>query len=76
MKEEKEKSFEEEMEKLETIVTELEKGDLSLDDSVKKFEEGINISKKCNEMLETAEKKISILLEKDGELKEENFVSE
>jgi len=75
MKEEK-KSFEEEMAKLETIVTELEKGDLSLDDSVKKFEEGINISKDCNSMLETAEKKISILLENDGEITEESFVSE
>lgn len=75
MKEEK-KSFEEEMAKLETIVTELEKGDLSLDESVKKFEEGINISKDCNSMLETAEKKISILLENDGEITEESFVSE
>ena len=75
MKEEK-KSFEEEMAKLETIVTELEKGDLSLDDSLKKFEEGINISKDCNSMLETAEKKISILLENDGEITEESFVSE
>ena len=76
MKEEKKQSFEEEMIKLENIVTELEKGDLSLDDSVKKFEEGINISKECNKMLETAEKKISILLENDGEIKEESFVSE
>lgn len=76
MKEEKKQNFEEEMIKLEAIVTELEKGDLSLDDSVKKFEEGINISKECNKMLENAEKKITILLEKDGKLEEENFVSE
>lgn len=76
MKEEKTQNFEKEIEKLETIVTELEKGDLSLDESVKKFEEGINISKECNKMLETAEKKISILLETDGEIEEENFESE
>ena len=76
MKEEKKHSFEEKMEKLEAIVTELEKGELSLDESVEKFEEGINISKECNEMLETAEKKISILLEKDGEIQEESFGSE
>ena len=62
--------------KLEAIVTELEKGELSLDDSVKKFEEGINISKECNKILESAEKKISILLENNGELEEEDFVSE
>lgn len=69
-------TFEESMKNLETIVTELEKGELSLDDSVKKFEEGIKISKECNSILEDAEKKISILLEKDGELTEESFVGE
>ena len=44
-----------------------------MDESVTKFEEGMKISKLCNEKLENAEKKISILLEKDGEIKEENF---
>ena len=69
-------SFEENMENLEKIVTELEKGDLNLDDSIAKFENGIKISKECNKILEEAEKKITILLEKDGEIREENFVSE
>lgn len=69
-------NFEESMEKLEKIVVDLERGDLNLDESVKKFEEGMIISKECNKMLEEAEKKITILLENDGELKEENFVSE
>ena len=50
------KSFEEQMEKLEQIVEELEKGNLNLDDSVAKFEEGMQISKECNKMLEEAEK--------------------
>lgn len=67
------KSFEEQIEKLENIVNELEKGDLNLDESVAKFEEGIKISKECNEILETAEKKITILVNQDGEIKEENF---
>ena len=70
------KSFEEQMEKLEEIVGELEKGDLNLDDSVSKFEEGIKISKECNKILEEAEKKITILLNKDGEISEENFETE
>ena len=61
-------SFEENMERLEKIVAELEEGDLNLDDSVKKFEEGINISKKCNDILEKAEKKITILLKKDDDI--------
>ena len=69
-------SFEDNMERLEKIVTELEKGDLNLDDSISKFEDGIKISKECNKILEEAEKKITILLEKDGEVKEENFIAE
>ncbi len=69
-------NFEKNMSDLENIVTELEKGDLNLDESISKFEEGIKISKQCNKILEDAEKKITILLEKDGEVKEKNFVSE
>ena len=70
---EKEMPFEEAMEKLETITTELEKGDLSLEESMKKFEKGMELSKICNEILQNAEKKITILLEENGEWKEENF---
>ena len=66
-------NFEENMNKLETIVADLEKGDLNLDDSVKKFEEGIKISKECNEMLEEAEKKITILLQEDDKIEEKDF---
>ena len=66
-------SFEENIEKLEKIVTDLEKGNLNLDDSVKKFEEGMKISKDCNKILEGAEKKITILLEENGEIKEQEF---
>lgn len=69
-------NFEEAMNKLEKIAIELEKGDLNLEDSVSKFEEGMEISKQCSELLENAEKRITILL-KDGEnIKEENFVQE
>lgn len=66
-------NFEENMENLEKIVQELEKGELNLDDSIKKFEEGMNLSKKCNEILEEAEKKITILIKKDDKIEEENF---
>ena len=69
-------NFEESMKKLEAIVTELENGNLNLDESVKRFEEGMKIAKQCNTILENAEKKITILLEKDGELKEEDFDAE
>ena len=70
-------NFEEAMQELETITRELEKGDLSLDESVKKFEKGMEVSKKCNEILENAEKRITILLKQENEeYKEENFVPE
>lgn len=67
-------SFENNLEKLEKIISDLEKGDLSLDDSIKKFEEGINISNQCSKTLEEAEKKITILLNKDGEIEESDFL--
>ena len=66
-------NFEESMKKLESIVNELENGNINLDESVEKFEEGMKIAKQCNTILEDSEKKITILLEEDGELKEENF---
>jgi exodeoxyribonuclease VII, small subunit len=70
----KEINFEQAMKELEDIAVELEKGNLNLDESVEKFEQGMELSKKCNEILENAEKRITILL-KDGEdLKEENFI--
>ena len=68
-------SFEDNMKRLEEIATELEKGDLDLDTSVSKFEEGMKISKECSEMLEKAEKKITMLIKgENGELAEKNFV--
>lgn len=69
-------NFEESMTKLEQIVTELENGNLNLDESVNKFEEGMKISKQCNKILEEAEKRITILLENNGEIQEENFDEE
>ncbi len=69
----KEENFEEMMKKLEEISKELEVGNLSLDESVKKFEEGMEISKKCSEVLNQAEKRISILVEKDNNITEKNL---
>lgn len=69
----KKMNFEESMEKLEEIADELENGKLNLEESLVKFEEGIVLSKKCSEIIENAEKKITILLNKDGKLEEEEF---
>ena len=59
---EKEIKFEDAIKRLEEIANELEKDDLTLDDSIAKFEEGMNLSKKCKQMLDSAEKKITILI--------------
>jgi exodeoxyribonuclease VII small subunit len=59
--------FEKALSRLETIVTELEGGELSLDDSLKIFEEGVKLSKTCLKMLDDAERKVEILVQdKDG----------
>ena len=72
----KEVKFEEAMKELETIAKELENGDLNLEESVSKFEKGMEISKKCNDIIQEAEKKITILLQKNGKMEEEDFVAE
>lgn len=68
-----EKSFEEAIVELEKLVGELENGDLSLDESMKKFEEGMKTSKYCTEILDKAEKKIVKILEKNSEIVEEEM---
>ena len=71
------KTFEQSMKQLEQIVQELESGDLSLEKAIKKFEEGIQLSKFCSKKLEETEKKISILLkDTNGEITEAPFKTE
>lgn len=69
-------NFEDVLKKLEDITNKLEKESLTLDESVKLFEEGTELSKKCNEILENAEKRITILLNENGEIKEDSFTAE
>ncbi|MBG60068.1 MAG: exodeoxyribonuclease VII small subunit [Halobacteriovoraceae bacterium] len=69
----KQKKFETALEKLESIVEELEGGELGLDDSIKKFENGIKLYQDCRGLLKDAEKKISILTDT---LKEEQYEEE
>ena len=73
--ENKEETFEELIEKLEYITNKLEKDTLNLNDSVALFEEGMKISRKCSDELESAEKRISIILDTEN-IKEENFIPE
>ena len=64
------KSFEDSIEKLESLVENLESGDLTLDESIKKFEEGIKLYKSCKDLLSESEQKIKVLTDS---LKEEDF---
>ena len=54
--------FEKSILELEKIVEALEKGDKSLDESIGLFEQGIKLSKECNDLLDKAEKKVSVLI--------------
>lgn len=60
------KSFEDSLETLEQITRELESGDLSLEVSLKKFDEGMKMAEFCSQKLDEAQKKIDILLNKNG----------
>jgi exodeoxyribonuclease VII small subunit len=63
MSDKKTQTFETQLEKLEDIVGQLESGELNLDDSLKKFEEGVKLFKSCKDKLSKAEKKIAQLNE-------------
>jgi exodeoxyribonuclease VII small subunit len=67
------KSFEDALTKLEKITQDLEEGDLSLEDSLKHFDEGIKLAEYCNKKLSDAQKKVEILLKKDDTLTAVDF---
>ncbi|HTD97299.1 MAG TPA: exodeoxyribonuclease VII small subunit [Edaphobacter sp.] len=59
-------SFEEQLTALETVVERLERGELSLEESVSLFEEGVRLSNSCKKQLEAAEGRIQVLVEPEG----------
>ena len=68
------KTFEQSLKQLERIVQELEDGDLPLEKAIKKFEEGIQLTKFCSQKLDETEKKISVLLKNtEGQITEKPF---
>ena len=70
MAKEKELSFEENLNNLETIVKDLESGNVPLDDAINKFTEAMKIAKTCDENLKNAEENVNKILNKDGTLSE------
>lgn len=66
-----EKSFEKALEELETLVNDLENGDIELNEAVKKYNDGMKLSKYCHDLLDNAEQVIVTLM-KDDELTDFN----
>ncbi|MDA8165778.1 MAG: exodeoxyribonuclease VII small subunit [Desulfobacteraceae bacterium] len=60
--------FEEALARLEQITRELEEGDLPLEESLKIFDEGVKLAELCNRKLEEAQRRVDLLLKKDGGL--------
>ncbi|WP_192930142.1 exodeoxyribonuclease VII small subunit [Alkaliphilus pronyensis] len=67
------KGFEEAIKELESIITNLENRELSLEESLKLFKEGVDLYQYCNNQLDKAEKKISMIIDENGILKEVPF---
>ena len=59
-------TFEKALEKLEQIVSQIEKGEVSLEESIEKYAEGIEMIRQCRKILDAAEKKIQILARDEG----------
>ncbi len=67
MAKKKQPNFETALEELETLVERMEEGESSLEDSLKDFERGIELTRSCQTALAEAEQKVEILLKKDGD---------
>jgi len=61
-------NFETSLSELEKLVQSMESGELSLEDSLKAFENGMQLSRDCQQSLADAEQKVQLLMEKDGEI--------
>ena len=68
--------FEESISRLEALVERMEDGNLSLEESLKTFEEGIKLTRECQQALKTAEQKVKLLIEKNSSVEEIPFTPE
>ena len=68
--------FEQQLESLEALVSSLETGDLSLEDSMKSFEQGIKVARECQKALKQAEQKVEILTRQGNELVSDHYSPE
>ncbi len=73
---EQELNFEQAMDRLEEIVSELENGDVPLEKAIDLFQQGMKLSQVCGSKLEEVERKIEMIVEEDGELRKKPFQSD
>jgi exodeoxyribonuclease VII small subunit len=71
-----ETKFEDALERLEAIVKKIEQGDMTLDESLAAFEEGIRLSRFCSKKLDEADRKVEILLKENDHITREPFTGE
>ena len=69
----KELKFEEMMKKLEAIADDLESGEMPLDESLKKYEEGVKLLRLCRKRLDETKRKVEMLVKKGGKIDLETF---
>jgi exodeoxyribonuclease VII small subunit len=75
-KEKKAMDFEQQLKNLEALVESLESGDLSLEDSLKSFEQGIKVARECQTALKQAEQKVEVLMRQGDELVSQPFTED
>lgn len=66
-------NFEEDLKKLQKIVEELSGGKLSLGESLKRYEEGVKLARSCSQTLQEAQRKVELLMKKEGKFSLEQF---
>lgn len=69
-------NFESSIEELEKIVEQMESGEITLEESLKYFERGIELTQSCQQILSSAEQKVEILMQKNGQQQRVSFDSE
>ena len=65
--------FEKALQELEELVTSMEEGDLTLEDSLQAFEKGIKLTRECQTALKKAEQKVQVLINENGDTEELEF---
>ncbi|TCK04837.1 exodeoxyribonuclease VII small subunit [Marinobacterium mangrovicola] len=68
--------FEQSLTQLEAVVERMEQGDLPIEEALKAFEEGVKLTRECQDILQQTEQKVQVLVEQQGEMKTRPFQEE